>query len=155
MHVNSSGMADATLFYCYTYVGMVACVEHNYSNFHCNCWLCTLSASNTVIPCTCMWTLLASIDLSPHSYIFYFCPPKFLMNSCLCSFIKACFNKNNCDVVPPTHLQLIRYPSTCTNEWFQQLVCSAPSVFFAKKVHEVSRSYAQNETQKDHPQRIS
>ena len=60
-------------------------------------------------------------------------------------------------MVLPTHVvDLMRHPRTCapTNDT-QQLVCSAPSVFPAKKVQAVSLSYTQSKAQMDHPQRIS
>ena len=55
-NISSSGMADATLFYCY--LCRDVCVKH--SNLHCGFCLSTLSASN-VIPS--MSTLLATTKI--------------------------------------------------------------------------------------------
>ena len=57
-YLSSSGMADATFFYCYLHVCRAVCVKH--SNLHCGFCLSTLSASN-VIPS--MSTLLATTKI--------------------------------------------------------------------------------------------
>ena len=57
-----------------TYVGMVACVKRIATRGSC---LCTLSASNTFIPC--MQTLLAS-SFIPRPYIFLISTRNLLIN---------------------------------------------------------------------------
>ena len=59
----------------------------------------------------------------------------------------------NCQVVLPTHLQLMHHPASCTNEYTLQaaITLSLPR----KKVLGVSQNYTQNEVQKDHPKRVS
>ena len=57
---------------------MVACVKH--ITTRCGSFLCSLSASNTSIPC--MWTLLVS-SFIPHPYIFLISARNILINSCI------------------------------------------------------------------------
>ena len=70
-YISSSGMADDTLFYCYLCRdGCVKC-----SHLRCGSCLCTLSASNTSIPC--MWTLFASSFIHPSLHLLDFCKKSF------------------------------------------------------------------------------
>ena len=101
---------------------MVACVKHIATR--CGSCLCTLSASNTSIPC--MWTLLAS------SFILY---PYIFFDFCKKSFIKILFMF----FFSPKNFMC--HPRTCswciilaraTMNGFQWLVHSALSVFPAK-----------------------
>ena len=68
-----------------------------------------------------------------------------------------------CYAMPPTHMQLMRqlavnassYPSMCTNKWRPTASTHWLLSLPCKKLQEWGWSYAQNEAQKNHPQRIS
>ena len=71
------------------------------------------------------------------------------------SLKNSCFSLLQCYAMPPTHFQLMRHPSTCTNEWRPASSTLCPSSLPRRKVQEASCSYIQAEAQKNHPQRIS
>ena len=53
------------------------------------------------------------------------------------------------------YLQLMCHPGMCTNEWRPTASALCPLKFSSQKAQKVGHSYAQNEAQKDHNQRIS
>ena len=57
--------------------------------------------------------------------------------------------------MPLMHLQLMYHPSVCADEWRPTASTLCPLSLSRRKVREVSLSYAQNEAQMNHSQRIA
>ena len=125
IHVSRSKITWLQPCCCYLHVSRDGCVKHMAIN---TVVLVYALCRPVTLPFLVCELFLASSFIPPSLHLFDFCKKSFQ------NFLLMLFFNNNCYVVLPMHLWLMRHPiARAPTNGFQQLVHCAPLVFPAKK----------------------